>query len=167
MGGLIWEQRPWSEVTARVERRIRGPQASRGHSGPAGAWERQERERCQGELCSRWLHYVSIFTPSSERGACWHSLCCSPVWFRSTVSELSSPMAQLFPEAKPPYIDLQWQKSETLYLLWKNMVRSYWMIATTLGFSDLIQELSFTSICLDILCVLSQYFSTTVTLSKF
>ena len=34
-------------MTARVERHIRGLQASRGQLGPAGAWAGQERDRCQ------------------------------------------------------------------------------------------------------------------------
>lgn len=36
-----------ARVTARVERHIRGLQASSGHLGPAGAWDGQERDPCR------------------------------------------------------------------------------------------------------------------------
>ena len=36
-----------ARVTARVERHIRGLQASSGHLGPAGAWDGRERDPCR------------------------------------------------------------------------------------------------------------------------
>lgn len=145
MGGLIWEQRAWSEVTAGVERCTRGLQASQGHSGQQGPEKPRRRATAKDSVLQMTSLLECLAPCNSEGGICWHSLFCSA---RTLIYSLCALTAQwLFSEPNPSY----WSPGAKI---WDNIFiaieygRGYWIIPATLVFGDFLQEFFFTNLCL-------------------